>query len=156
MSNTKNGKGSGRQHYTKEEKIAALEILREHEYNYVAASKALKITRETLQNWNAQYGDTIAKTDESLNMTIVRAKMDIQVKKRELIDKSALVLEKILDRINVVVEKENHLPNLIQAAEVVDNIINKPSVILSQNNQLNIFQGINNQLKGKIQDADQG
>jgi hypothetical protein len=155
MPRVKTGNGKGRKSYSREAKIASLVILRDNEYNYRVTAKTLKISEETLHKWNDELGPEIAKND-NLPVRIELAKIDIQVQKNAIIEKSATVLTKIIDKIESGIAKENRIMVLVNAAVAINGIMNTPTAIGVQNNQFNFIQDIHDKLKGKIDESSKG
>lgn len=148
------GKGKGKKHYSREEQIAALQLLADNNYNYSATAKAIKIDEETLKRWNSSFGPEVQKYD-NVQVAVARARIDLQIKRREIVEQASEALEKAIKKAETLIVKETRLPNILFAIKTLGEIVNNPANITVNNNYNqynNVFEGINNQLKTKADD----
>jgi transposase-like protein len=133
-------------HYTREDKIAILCLLRDHDYNYPVVAKLTKVTPKTLSAWNDKLGDKIAD-DNNLPTIIAHAKVDIQVKRNEVIERAFPVIEMITDRMKKLIPKCKRMDHLAQAYKILNEATVNPAHVNIQNTQINIIDQLNERLK---------
>lgn len=111
-----------RNQYTLEEKIKALIVLRENNYNYRATSKETRVATATLENWYCKH----KKDLENISVTKAiaeKAEIDAVRLKAKFLEKHFQSLSELTEstvkRIKDLIPKEKNLKNLTETLKVL-------------------------------------
>lgn len=140
-----------RSKYTQDQKVQALLLLRENNYNFLKTSLHTGIPRATLRFWNQSYkGDldnstAIQQVQQKVEMDLVRLKTNYIQKYYSKYDELA---GEAIKRALYLIKEENDMNKVVNVLKLVNELIDKlgnDKVDSDTHNQINfIQQTINN------------